>query len=134
MSDDEGRREEAKSAHFEFVQEQLHEAYHWDYEDYDKEVSAKTCDFCAIDLILKEENQMTDAPKETRDQKFIRLANARVRKALNSIRLIGNLATYPHTSDQTKKIVSAVNTAVTDVEYRLAGSKKEETPAFDVSE
>ena len=62
-------------------------------------------------------------PTETRDQKFVRLAVKRVNKVINDVRLVSNLATYPHTPEQASSIVNAINEAVDTMSQRLAGTK-----------
>lgn len=53
---------------------------------------------------------------------FVRLANARVNKALESIRLIGNLSNrsnYSYTEEDADRIINALRTAVTDCKRRF---------------
>ena len=48
-------------------------------------------------------------------EKFIELANKRVNKAINAVRIIGNLSNksnYDYTSDEVKKIFKALTTEV----------------------
>lgn len=52
---------------------------------------------------------------ETADQKFIRLANKRVSRALNDLKLIGNLARYSHSPEAAAKITNALAEAVEEV-------------------
>lgn len=74
----------------------------------------------------KNRNTTMEEKDETRAEIFVRLANNRVRKTLNSIRLIGNLGSYPHTAQQTAKVIGALRTAIDSVEYSLGGEKQEE--------
>lgn len=49
--------------------------------------------------------------RESKEERFVRLAEARVNKALDQIRLIGNLAnthTYAYTEDQVEKIFAVL--------------------------
>jgi hypothetical protein len=57
---------------------------------------------------------MTDRPKkvETPEEKFTRLANARVNRAIRTIRLIGNLAnrsSYGYKDEHVKEIFRALD-------------------------
>lgn len=55
--------------------------------------------------------------------KFVQLANQRVTKALDQIRLIGNLsnrAAYDFTDEDTKKIVKALQRAVDSTKARFS--------------
>ena len=51
---------------------------------------------------------------ETKAQKFVRLAEARVSKAVKYVRLVGNLSGsgYDYTSEQVKKVEDALASAV----------------------
>lgn len=58
-------------------------------------------------------------------EKFRELAEKRTNKALDAIRLIGNLsntATYSYEPDETKKIIKALRDAVSEVESRFGTS------------
>jgi hypothetical protein len=69
----------------------------------------------------------------TKDRdKFVRLANARVNKALNAIRLIGNLSNrsnYSYTEDDVEKIFRALSTALKDCKgkFQRDGSADDHT-------
>ncbi len=58
---------------------------------------------------------------ESREDKFKRLAEKRVNVALDKIRLIGNLASpqYAFTPEQIERIITALQSAVTDVEEKF---------------
>lgn len=63
--------------------------------------------------------------------KFVKLANQRVTKALDQIRLVGNLsnrAAYDFTDEDTKKIVKALQRAVdaTKARFSETGSTAEQ--------
>jgi predicted metalloendopeptidase len=68
------------------------------------------------------------APKETRAQTFVRLANARVGKALGAIYVIGNLssANYEYTEEHVEKIVAALQSEIDLVKTKFS---KPETAA-----
>ena len=72
---------------------------------------------------------------ESKKQRFKRIAVGRVNKAVKSIELIGNLGNtslYESTPQDRKKIIKAVNDAVTQMKIELDGkSKKKEGFNFD---
>ena len=65
--------------------------------------------------------EMKNAPEESKESRFKRLAEQRVAATLDKIRLIGNLATsqYSYSADQVAKIFSALKSAVADVEDKF---------------
>lgn len=57
-----------------------------------------------------------------KEEKFKELAEIRVNRALNDIKLIGNLGNkfrYSSTTEQRKKIITAIKAAVKDMESSL---------------
>lgn len=66
-----------------------------------------------------------EKPPETKEQKLIRLANARVTKACKYISLIGNLSAYKPTSKDIEAIMTALGESCARVENRLNGTKSE---------
>lgn len=59
---------------------------------------------------------------EKKHLKFRELAERRTNKALEAIRLIGNLSnrqTYAYDESEVKKVIRALRTAVTDIEARF---------------
>ena len=64
-------------------------------------------------------------PDETREEKLVRLANARVTKACKYITLIGNLAAYKPSDKQVEKIMSALGESCARVNNRLDGVRRE---------
>jgi hypothetical protein len=66
-----------------------------------------------------------ETPAETSADKFIRLGNMRVNNALNKIRLIGNLANYQHTQEQTEAIIGALLASIETVQNQLENKKQE---------
>jgi len=71
--------------------------------------------------------------KSKRDS-FVRLANARVNKALDALRLVGNLsnkANYEYTTEDAEKIVEALRVAVQECKkkFEIAG-KGEQLETF----
>lgn len=67
--------------------------------------------------------------EETAHEKFRRLAEARVNRALNDIRLIGNLSNrnnYDFTSEEVEKIFRALDSELKQVRVRfLEGARRE---------
>ena len=60
--------------------------------------------------------------KKDKSSAFKRLAEARTNKALDQIRVIGNLANrnnYSYTYDQAKKIIVALKQAVNEIEAKF---------------
>ncbi len=77
---------------------------------------------------MAEKNEK-DVANETPEEKFKRLATARVNNALDKIRLVGNLGGpgYRYTDEQAKVIIDNLKAAVADVEGRLFKTTKKET-------
>lgn len=80
---------------------------------------------------MENENKSAKAagPEETPEQKFKRLATARVNNALKKIKLIGNLSapTYKYTDEEIARIVQGLKFAVEEVEAKFAKGKKKES-------
>lgn len=60
--------------------------------------------------------------EETKNERFVRLAEARVARALNDIRLIGNLAnrgSYEYSPEQARLISAALNEGLRNMEARF---------------
>lgn len=63
-----------------------------------------------------------------KEEKFKELAEIRVNRALNDIKLIGNLGNkfrYSSTPEQRKKIINAIKSAVKDMESSLNNQSEE---------
>lgn len=61
--------------------------------------------------------------KETKREKFVRLAEARTNKIIDMIQLLGNcsnLATYEYTSQDVDKIFSAIESELRDAKKKFA--------------
>lgn len=66
---------------------------------------------------------------ESKEDKFKRLANARVNNAIKQMDLIGNLsnpATYSYSDDEVKKIINILNQKVREVGFRFQECLKTE--------
>ena len=66
-------------------------------------------------------------------EKFVGLAEARVSKAMHSIRLIGNLANknnYEYSDEDIRKITSALQAEINDLKQRFASSDSRSRPTF----
>ncbi|MER8701349.1 hypothetical protein [Mesorhizobium sp. M1273] len=67
--------------------------------------------------------------------KFVKLANQRVGKALEQIRLVGNLsnrAAYDFSEDDTRKIVKALQKAVQGIKERFSESGARAEQGFHI--
>jgi len=72
-------------------------------------------------------------PRETDREKFVELAEKRVRRALKDIKLIGNLSNrsnYSYTDEDGRKIYRALKSAVDDVKARFDRKGDEEEIEF----
>jgi hypothetical protein len=69
-------------------------------------------------------------PNETREEKFVRLATARIGVVKSKIRLIKNLAHYPHTEEQAAKIVAELNKMAADIEAAFNPRRDDDTFSF----
>jgi hypothetical protein len=68
------------------------------------------------------------AKSDTKQSKFKELAEKRVNKALDSIRLVGNLSnrqTYAYDDAQVRKIMKALRDAVGEVETRFGSNSSQ---------
>lgn len=66
-------------------------------------------------------------------EKFIRLAEARVSKAMQSIRVVGNLSNrtnYDFTDDDIKKISRALNAEIDAMQARFKNADSKARPEF----
>lgn len=71
--------------------------------------------------------------REKDREKFVRLAEARVTRALKDINLIGNLSNrsnYVYTDEDAKKIVSALKKAVDETKARFEAKGESDTESF----
>ena len=76
-------------------------------------------------------------PKETKEEKFIRLAEARVNKILSMIRLLGNLSStgfYQYSRDQVEQIFTALQLALIKNKMRFLQPHREKRKRFFLSE
>jgi hypothetical protein len=65
-------------------------------------------------------------PRETDREKFVRLANARVNKAISAIRIIGNLSNksnYSYNEDDVEKIFRALQEELKTCRRRFSSEK-----------
>ena len=76
-------------------------------------------------------------PKETKEEKFIRLAEARVNKILSMIRLLGNLSStgfYQYNRDQVEQIFTAIQLELIKNKMRFLQPHREKRKRFSLSE
>jgi hypothetical protein len=67
---------------------------------------------------------------ENKSERFKRLAQKRVRKVLDDVRILSNLSNkglYDYSPDQLRKIFGAIKEAVGQAEARFKGEAKEST-------
>jgi hypothetical protein len=62
--------------------------------------------------------------RETGPQRLVKIANARVGRALRAIHLVGNIGGYQPSAEQSFAILSALQQAVKDAETRLKNEGK----------
>lgn len=73
--------------------------------------------------------------EETNRQKFIRLANARVNKALHALRLVGNLSNrsnYTWTDEDAQKIIRALDAEVKVLKRQFSASDEGDAGEFRI--
>lgn len=66
-------------------------------------------------------------------QNFVRLAEARVNKALESIRLIGNLTNrnnYEYSQEEARAIINALNAAISELKAQFSRSESDAPQSF----
>ena len=76
-------------------------------------------------------------PKETKEEKFIRLAEARANKILSMIRLLGNLSStsfYQYSRDQVEQIFTALQLELIKNKMRFLQPHREKRKRFSLSE
>ena len=75
-------------------------------------------------------------PKETKEDKFIRLAEARVNKILSMMRLLGNLSStgfYQYNRDQVEQIFTALQLELIKNKMRFLQPHREKRKRFSLS-
>ena len=75
-------------------------------------------------------------PKETKEEKFIRLAEARVNKILSMMRLLGNLSStgfYQYSRDQVEQIFTALQFELIKNKMRFLHPHREKRKRFSLS-
>ena len=75
-------------------------------------------------------------PKETKEEKFIRLAEARVNKILSMMRLLGNLSSpgfYQYSRDQLEQIFTALQLELIKNKMRFLQPHREKRKRFSLS-
>ena len=68
-------------------------------------------------------------PKETKRDKFIRLANKRTNSVLNQIKILGNCSNkyvYDYTEEDINKIFSEIDKRIKETKARFRSSLKKE--------
>lgn len=75
-------------------------------------------------------------PKETKEERFIRLAEARVNKILSMMRLLGNLSStgfYQYSRDQVEQIFTALQLELIKNKMRFLHPHREKRKRFSLS-
>jgi hypothetical protein len=67
---------------------------------------------------------------ESREDKFVRLAQQRMSHVKKHTRLVANLATYPHTDAQRDRILSELRKLVAEVETAFAPTRRDDNFRF----
>ena len=70
-------------------------------------------------------------------EKFIRLAEARVARAIGAIRILGNLSNtsnYEYGEEDAKKIISALQSELNDLKKKFATRDKTASKAFKLKD
>ena len=74
--------------------------------------------------------------KETKREKFVRMAEARTIKIISMVRLLGNCSNrlaYEYTDKDVAKIFSAIESAVSDSKKRFRSVPSGNAPVFSLS-
>jgi hypothetical protein len=88
------------------------------------------------DLISSTNGGQRRAPRtrvpvnESRDEKFVRLAEQRMPNVQKHMRLVANLADYPHTDEQRSEILGELRSLVAEVETAFAPSNRRDAFKF----
>ena len=75
-------------------------------------------------------NKLISKPKETKKDKFIRVAESRTNKILAMIRLLGNCsskAVYDYTEQDVKKIFSAIESEIRNAREKFSDHSEKVT-------
>ena len=76
------------------------------------------------------------SPRETKEERFRRLAEARVNKILHLLRLLGNLSwtgTYAYTREQVEQIFTALQSELITVKMRFLQEQESSKKRFSLS-
>lgn len=76
------------------------------------------------------------AKKETKREKFVRMAEARTIKIISMVRLLGNCSNrlaYEYSDKDVNKIFSAIETAVADAKKRFKSAPNGTAQVFSLS-
>ena len=84
----------------------------------------------------KMEGRAMSAKKETKREKFVRMAEARTIKIISMVRLLGNCSNrlaYEYSDKDVNKIFSAIESAVSDAKKRFKSSPSGNAQVFSLS-
>lgn len=82
-----------------------------------------------VELDNEDENEEVDNPNETKNDKFVRIAEGRMTKLLSWIRKLDNLSNrgnYEYTDEQVEQMFSAIEEELVEVKSHFLKSGKEE--------
>lgn len=74
--------------------------------------------------------------KESKREKFVRLAEARTNKILDMLKLLGNCSSktnYEYTEDDVKKIFGAIEREIKNARAKFSGSDTQKEGRFTLS-
>lgn len=78
---------------------------------------------------------MEETKKETKAEKFKRVAEARTNKIIDQIKLLGNCSstiTYSYTDDQVKQIFDAIETELREAKRKFNKTDKDKNSRFSL--
>ena len=78
----------------------------------------------------------SEKKRETKREKFVRMAEARTIKIISMVRLLGNCSNrlaYEYTDKDVNKIFNAIESSVSDAKKRFKSSPSGNVPVFSLS-
>ena len=78
---------------------------------------------------------MAEKKKESKREKFVRIAEARTKKILNMVDLLGNCSNpsiYEYSQSDVNQIFSAIENAIKDAKKKFSAQDTEKTTKFSL--
>ena len=78
---------------------------------------------------------MAEKKKESKSEKFVRIAEARTNKILNMVDLLGNCSNpsiYEYSQSDVNQIFSAIENAIKDAKKKFSAQDTEKTTKFSL--